>query len=490
MSTVLDLPREQKPYKRYGAAIKAWRSGRREVLLCGPANTGKSRACLEKLHYCMDKYPGARGLMVRKTRTSLTQSAMVTYEKKVLVQGQLGNTIRFRTQEQEYRYPNGSIIAVAGMDNADKIQSSEWDMIYPQEATELSIKDWETLTKCLRNHVMPYQQLLADANPSYPTHWLKQRCDRGATLMLESRHEDNPTLTPEDMATLNALTGVRKERLRYGRWAAAEGMVYDSWDANVHKVSREQLVQWSILRTDGTLNRSGVSRVIAGVDWGFTNPGTINVFALDGDERMYLVCEIYQTGKTIDWWVEQAKQLQREFDIERFICDPSGAAYIAEFNGAGLSTTGANNDIIPGIDAMQRRLRVAGDGRARFYVYEYSLRGRDTKREAAHEPLCFEQEIDSYVWQQSRDGQPMKELPVKINDHSLDNARYVVNYLERPQIPLSGYVLEKHRAPAPSLPISTPEIETLRQRAAATDERERIRALLNEYERARGLPLS
>jgi hypothetical protein len=438
-SSVVDLPREQRPYRRYGAAITAWRSGRREALMAGPAATGKSRACLEKLHYCMSKYPHSRGLMLRKTRTSLTQSAMVSYEEKVLPQGWLGNLIRFKTQEQQYEYPNGSIIAVGGLDNADKIQSSEWDFVYVQEATELTIKDWEVLTKCLRNHQMPYQQLLADCNPSYPTHWLKQRCDRGVTQMIESRHEDNPTLTLQDMQALDNLTGVRKERLRYGRWAAAEGQVFENWDTNVHKVSKEQLVQWSILRPDGSLNRQGVSRVLCGVDWGWTNPGTLNVFALDGDERMYLLCEVYMSGKTIDWWVEQALHLQREFGIERFICDPSGAAYIAEFNGAGLTAIGANNDIIPGIDALQRRLRVAGDGRARFYLYEYSLRDRDMKREAAHEPVCFEQEIDSYVWQKSRDGAPIKELPVKVNDHSLDNTRYVVNYLERPQVPLSDY---------------------------------------------------
>ncbi len=170
---------------------------------------------------------------------------------------------------------------------------------------------------------MPYQQLIADCNPGPPTHWLKLRGDRGATLMLESRHEDNPTVTQEYLATLDVLTGVRYLRLRLGKWAAAEGLVYEEWDRAIHLVSREKLISWGILQRDGTVNNRVIRRVVAGVDFGFTNPGTIQIWGLDGDERMYLLREIYHTGKTIDWWMKQAEALTQEFDIEQFICDPS-----------------------------------------------------------------------------------------------------------------------------------------------------------------------
>src|SRR5262249_27220491 len=100
---------------------------------------------------------------------------------------------------------------------------------------------WEKVTTRLRNGVMPYQQLIADTNPDRPTHWLKQRCDAGRTLLLESRHEDNPVLWDmkakawtrigtDYLAKLGALTGPRKLRLRDGRWVQAEGVVYEGWD--------------------------------------------------------------------------------------------------------------------------------------------------------------------------------------------------------------------------------------------------------------------
>jgi len=419
------------PFRPYGAGLAAWRSGASECLLAGPADCGKSRTWLEKIHHCADRYPGMRGLIVRKTRHSLTQSAMVTFEKKVLPEGWLGNLIHFRTQEQQYEYPNGSIIAVAGMDDAEKIQSSEWDFIYAQEATELSLDAWETMTKCLRNGVMPYQQLAADCNPSYPTHWLKARCDRGVTRMLMARHEDNPTITPERIARLKALTGVRKLRLYDGIWAAAEGIVYDEWDPSIHLVTREQLKAREVFYTDGTLNRQVIRHIIGGIDWGYTNPGVLQVWGIDGDWRMYLLAEIYRTRRTPDWWVEQAQMLDSEFHVEQWVADPSEPSDIRTFNEAGLPTIGADNAIKFGIKTMKSRMEVKGDGRTRMYIYEYALRERDELRDEAHQPVCFEGEINELVWPKGQDGQVLKEVPAPGSDHSMDVARYVCMHLER-----------------------------------------------------------
>src|SRR5947207_8249 len=74
----------QRPYTAYGAAAQLWASRAPEIVVSGPAGTGKSRACLEKLHYCALKYRGMRGLIIRKTRESLSEAALVTFEEKVL----------------------------------------------------------------------------------------------------------------------------------------------------------------------------------------------------------------------------------------------------------------------------------------------------------------------------------------------------------------------------------------------------------------------
>lgn len=434
MSMSLDVIQERTPYQMYGAALRAWKLRRRALVLSGPAGTGKSRVCLQKLHYCAKKYAGMRALIVRKTRESITQTAMVTYERKVLPEGYLGSVIKWRTQEQQYEYSNGSIIAVGGLDKASKIMSSEWDMIYVQEATEISEEDWQALITRLRNGVMPYQQLIADCNPSYPTHWLKQSADRGEILMLESRHEDNPAVTPEYLKSLReSLRGALKLRLCDGKWAATEGMVYEEWDAAIHVVSKSQLIAWRILQEDGSINTQGVKRMFASMDFGWTNPGVLQVYALDADDRSYMLREIYQSQQDIDWWLTRAKEIKQEFPlIEQFICDPARPDYIEQLNKHRLHAIGAINDISLGISEMHARLKIAGDGRPCFYVYEFALKERDESRATSYRPFCFTQEIDAYAWPKSKDGQPVKEVPVKVDDHSMDAARYFVLRLADP----------------------------------------------------------
>ena len=160
-----------------------------------------------------------------------------------------------------------------------KLNLDKAGLVNVQEAIELSEEDWESITTRLRNNVMPYQQVIADTNPDTPTHWLKRRCDLGKTKMLDSRHEDNPTVTPAYLAKLDALTGPRLQRLRWGRWVQAEGVVYEGWDRATHLIDRFDIpLEWPRYWS---------------VDFGYTNPFCCQFWAEDGDGRLYRYREIY-----------------------------------------------------------------------------------------------------------------------------------------------------------------------------------------------------
>ena len=51
--------------------------------MAGPAGTGKSLACLFRVHLAALNNPGIRCLIVRKTAVSLGATTLVTFEKKV-----------------------------------------------------------------------------------------------------------------------------------------------------------------------------------------------------------------------------------------------------------------------------------------------------------------------------------------------------------------------------------------------------------------------
>ena len=417
----LQVKADNRAYTAYGAALKAWRSGRREVLLAGPAGTGKSRLWLQKAHYAAMKYPGARILLCRKTRVSMTQSVLITFEKKVVPTGWLeSNRLHWNQTDQQYEYPNGSIIAVGGLDKATKIMSSEWDLIYVAEATELLESDWGALISRLRNGVMPYQQLAADCNPGAPTHWLKLRCDRGETLMLHSKHSDNPSVTAAYLAGLRALPRVLKLRLLDGVWAAAEGMVYEEeWNPATHLVDRFDIpASWP--------------RFWA-IDWGYRNPFVWQAWAQSPDGILYRYKEIYKTGVVVEDVARQIKQLTAGEPRPRaVICDHDAEDRKTFERHAEVETIAARKAVSLGIQTQKARLRIGGDDKAGMYYLRDSLVEIDPVLAEKYLPLCSEQEYEHYVWDVSN-GRKTGEDPVKKFDHGKDTERYLCMYIDDPE---------------------------------------------------------
>ena len=135
-----------------------------EFVLSGPAGTGKTRGLLELLHLLALKYPGSRGLITRRERNTLTQTALVTFADEVRPRLDRRD---LASRRGEWRYPNGSAVVVAGLDReGQKVFCGQYDHIYVNEATELTEATWENLTTRLRNGKSPRQQIMGDCNPN------------------------------------------------------------------------------------------------------------------------------------------------------------------------------------------------------------------------------------------------------------------------------------------------------------------------------------
>ena len=420
----------QTHYAPRGVALDLQQDSRPEIVLSGPAGTGKSRACLEKIHRLACEYPRSRYLIIRKTRESLSESALFTFENYVLpADSDIASNAR-RNYRQVYRYPNHSEIVVGGLDKSSKIMSTEYDIIFVQEAIELVEDEWEMMTTRLRNNRLPVQQIIADTNPSYPRHWLKQRADKGQTLMLESRHEDNPVLwrdgewTAEGkvyIARLDALTGARYWRLRRGRWVQAEGVVYEDYDPNIHLIPRFEIpANWRRFR------------VIA---FGFVNPFTCSWLAVDPDDNLYLYREIYMTHRTVQTHAPKILELSEGETIEATVCDHD-AEDRATLEENGIPTIAANKAVSVGIQKVQERLKKQENGKPRLFILRDSLVETDQALLDAKKPVCTEQEFDSYIWADKAN----KEEPVKENDHGVDSVRYGAMYADQPAGIMLGFV--------------------------------------------------
>jgi phage terminase large subunit len=394
-----------------------------EVLLVGAAGTGKTLGILNYLHQIALTYSGARILIVRKVRADIAGSVLVTFERDILGDDNPICATVQRENRKVYRYPNGSEIAVGGMDRPGRILSAEYDIIYAAEAIQLTLEDWETLVMRNRSTAVPFQQVIADTNPDRPDHWLKQRADDGLVKLLNTYHEDNPKYWDIDkgewtadgvnyvLGKLARLTGVRKLRYKDGKWVIAEGAIYDDWREDVHLIDSFEIpLQWRRFRV---------------VDFGYNNPFVCQWWAIDPDGRMYLYRELYQTQQLVSDHATRIKALTGSEKIETTICDHD-AEGMATLRANGIPTKPAKKAVSTGIEAVSLRLRVQDDGKPTAYIFRDALVEPDRELEEAKLPLCTKDELPGYVWADKN----KKEEPVKEHDHGCDAFRYAVMYLD------------------------------------------------------------
>lgn len=440
-------------YRPRGTAKRALTYKGDELLVAGPAGTGKSRGLLEKLLVLAIKYPGSQHLALRKTAVSLAATGMQTWEKFVATELLAsGRVIYFGGSKREpaaYRFWNGSRIAMGGMDNPTKIMSGEYDSVYVQEATEFTVTDWENAISRLRNGAMPYQQIMADCNPDAPEHFLYQRAHGGPLVMWHSRHEENPVLFNEFpdpstvdgyryevterglayMRKLDALTGVRYQRLRLGQWVAAEGVIYEQYSAARHLVDRHDVpAAWPKYWV---------------IDFGYVNPTVVQFWAEKPDGDLVMFREIYITGRTVDqvarMALEQCAVLRNGADRvhpkssdwvwrlgERptaVICDHDAEGRAVWTRETGLVTRAAKKDVLDGIQAGQVRLR---DDRVTF-MRDSLCHPRDQELVDKFRPASTIEEFPGYVWIKRGPASDKREddEPKKEDDHGMDCFRYL-----------------------------------------------------------------
>jgi phage terminase large subunit len=290
------------------------------------------------------------------------------------------------------------------------VLSSEWDWIYVNQAEELTVNDWELLTTRAtgRGAVMPYTQIGGDCNPAGRLHWIRDRASTGRVNLFPTVHQNNPTLydpaTGEiteqgkrTMATLDNLTGVRRQRLLLGQWATAEGTVYDTFSVDVHVKERDM----------GEFTRWGIA-----CDEGYTNPAVMLLVGEDPDGRLHIAREYYRRGVLQSAFVSECAVWCDDYDVYQVIVDQAAAGLIADMRNAGIPAQGHKGRVLDGIQTVQNYLAIQGDGKPRLTI----------------DPACVDtiNEFESYVWK------PEKDEPIKDNDHAMDALRYYVDNMGGP----------------------------------------------------------
>lgn len=400
--------------------VAPWRDKSRVLLLTGSAGGGKSRLAAEKIHgFCL-KYPGATWLMLRKAREWTARSIVAFYKQTVV-----GDNphVTFNKSEGAFYYDNGSVVYSGGMLNDDQREAVRsiggaggLDGLWYEEANAFTRQDFEEGLGRLRHTAADWRQVLLTTNPDTPTQWIYTDLILGGqATVYYSGARDNPHNAADYIDSLERMTGFLRDRLVLGRWVQAEGAVYPDFDPALHVIDPFPVpADW---------------RRIRAIDFGFTNPFTCQWWAIDGDGRMYLYRELYTTRRLVEDMGREIVRLSTGERVEATVADHD-AEDRATLERYGVRTIAADKAVSPGIQNVAKRLQKQGDGKPRLFIMRGALVGPDEALEAVKKPLCLADEFPGYAWPKGTDGKPLKEQPVKDNDHGMDAMRYAVQQLD------------------------------------------------------------
>jgi hypothetical protein len=193
---------------------------------------------------------------------------------------------------------------------------------------------------------------------------------------------------------------VQETRIK-GYFAAFVGMVYRSFNRDTHVVKPFEIpADWPRWRS---------------IDWGFANPFCCLWLARNPDRRWFLYAEHYQARESLAHHAERIRQISgRERYLATWADHDAQDAF--EFAKLDIKTTPAKKDVHLGIEAVQRVLKVQGDGRPRLQIFS----------------TCKHtiSEIVGYRWPEGTEVRDPKDKPVKVRDHAMDSLRYGIFAVE------------------------------------------------------------
>jgi len=138
----------------------------------------------------------------------------------------------------------------------------------------------------------------------------------------------------------------------------------------------------------------------------------------------YLFYEYRSGGATLAEHAEKIKKSPEYEEGEIIFADPSAKQARIDLDQLyEIFTYPADNALEDGIDMLRSHLDIRvidGVRRAHFYIFKYYEDFEDESLDGTHK------EFNYYKYPKAPDGRPIKRIPLKMYDHGMDTARYVV----------------------------------------------------------------
>ena len=317
--------------------------------------------------------------IVRKSMPSMRISVMRDFFD-ILKSLDLYNVELHNKTENTYQL-NNTLIEFFSIDDAQKRRGTKRDILFVNEANELSWEDFFQL------NIRTTQQVFIDFNPSEQFWFNENLQSRDDVTIIHSTYKDNPYLNDDQ---INEIERLQHTDLQYyqiyalGQFAGALDLVYSYTLVDHIPVEQAKLVA-------------------LGMDFGFTNDPTTLVEVWQWNDAVYLNELIYERNLTNQDIADRLSEYEVDKYIE-IIADSAEPKSIEEIRRYGFNikpATKGPDSILNGIDILKRN---------RIHITKQSTN--------------LIKEINNYKWITDKNGNKLNK-PVDMFNHALDAVRYV-----------------------------------------------------------------
>ena len=358
------------------------------VLCCGrrfgkttlAIDTLKARAAIPKSRVCYvaPTYQQARDIAWAQLKADCKQAAETINESRL-----------------EIKLVNGSLIVLRGWESIETLRGQAFDLIVLDEVAMVR-NFWMMWQEVIRPTLTDTKgEALFISTPKGFNHFYDlfnlQEEDSDYKSFHFSTYDNSHIPVEEIDKAKQELSAERFAQEYMADFKKTEGLVYKEFDREKHVF---------------TFMQETAREVIAGVDFGFTNPCAIPHIEIDATDTWWITSEYYETGKTD---VQVAEYVAAK-EYNQVYPDPEAPSAIEEMRKRGVNirdVVKGKDSIKNGIDAVRERLKA----------------GKLKVHSSCKNTIM---EFETYSYPDRKPGHNEQENPIDENNHMMDAIRYPV----------------------------------------------------------------
>lgn len=360
----------------------------------GARGGGKSWSVRTKAIIMAVEYAGIHQLIVRRSYPELINNHINQLRQA------LYGIARYNASEKVFRFGNTSEIRFmfcSRDSDLEKLQGTEYDIIYIDEATHLTEHQIKVINACVRGANEFPKRLYLTCNPGGQGHgyikriFIERRYNDGEDpdeyTFIPARVDDNTALmrtNPEYKKNLEMLPDKLRKAWLEGSFDIYEGQFFEEFV--VGDEEQQQTRQWTHVIEPFQIPREW--NVYRSYDFGYSRPFSCGWWAVDYAGTYYRILELYGCTKTpnegVKWTADEQFRRIREIETQhpllagrtiRGVADPAiwdgskGDSINDTAMRHQIYFTKGDNQRIAGWMQMRYRLQFDDHGVPRMYVF-------------------------------------------------------------------------------------------------------------------------